>query len=135
MRKSNLLLIYAGITHDTLDLRVIYAWYLVQCVMRMIREINARYPDLRKNYARYSWFKHDLRMILGEMRDTHDTRDDTLDLRRIYAWYSWFTRDLRMIPGTMRDTHDMINAWFTHDTPENMLDIRDLRVIYAWYLI
>jgi len=82
-------LIYAGFTRDTLDLGVIYAWYLLQLPIRMIPVI----------YAWNSWFR----------RDTHDT----LDLGVIYASYRekcvmrmilviyarniWFTQDLRVI--------------------------------------
>jgi hypothetical protein len=57
-------------THDTRDLRMIpliYAWYLVQCVIRMIP---------------------------GAMRDTHDTSD--LRMKPRAASNTHDTRDLRM---------------------------------------
>ncbi len=57
-------LIYAGNTRDTLDLRVIYAWYLEQLPIRMIPVI----------YARYIWFTQDVHMILLICSwFTHDT--------------------------------------------------------------
>ncbi len=111
-----ILLIDAGNMLDTRDLRVIYAWYLIQCVIRLIHSIYAWFThgtfDLRRNYEQYSWFTIDLRM---KMHDTHNMHH----LRGFYAWYSWFTQNLWTIM--------FIYAWFTHDTW--------LNAWYAWYAV